>query len=128
MVFINLFSPKRMSMIPRNAFMKRIRLEAHRMYLLCLLASFRHLNVLLSSQSILRILRSYVPPANVNGLNAGPEYTQSRRTMAFLSSLKDLASAWSESWIESRRGWRRPRWVDSEDLGKVRSFFLAQLM
>jgi hypothetical protein len=89
------------------------------MHLLSLLASFRHLNHLLSSPSLLQILRLYVPPATVNALRAGPEHTQARRTIAFLSGLKDLTSTWSIKWNETKRGWRRPRWVDSEDLGKV---------
>lgn len=91
------------------------------MYLLALLASFRHLNHLLSSPSLLKILRPYAPPAIVNALNTGPEHTQARRTIAFLSGLKDIVSIWSNKWKETKRGWRRPRWVDQEDLGKVQS-------
>jgi hypothetical protein len=89
------------------------------MYLLALLASFRHLNHLLSSPSLLKLLRPYVQPATVNALNAGPEHTQARRTIAFLTGLKDLVSTWSAKWKETKRGWRRPRWVDQDDLGKV---------
>ena len=92
------------------------------MYLLTLLASFRHLNHLLSAPSLLKLLRQYVPPATINALNTGPEHTQARRTIAFLSGLKDLVSSWSEKWKETKRGWRRPRWVNSEDLGKVSGF------
>lgn len=89
------------------------------MHLLSLLASFRNLNLLLSSPSILKILRPLIPPATVNALNTGPEHTQARRTIAFLSGLRDVVSLWSEQWKETRKGWRRPRWVDPEDLGKV---------
>jgi len=89
------------------------------MYLLSLLASFRHLNHLLSSPSLLKILRSGVPPGTVNALNAGPEHTQARRTISFLSGLRDISQSWSERWKETKRGWRRPRWVDPKDLGKV---------
>jgi hypothetical protein len=93
------------------------------MHLLSLLASFRYLNNLLSSPSLLKILRSYVPPATVNALNTGPEVTQARRTIAFLSGLKDIVATWSNKWKETKRGWRRPRWVDPEDLGKVFDVF-----
>jgi hypothetical protein len=89
------------------------------MHLLALLASFRHLNNLLSSASLLKVLRQYVLPATINALNTGPEHTQARRTIAFLSGLKDVVSTWSSKWKETKRGWRRPRWVDPEDLGKV---------
>jgi len=90
------------------------------MYLLALLASFRNLNSLLSSPTLLKIVRAYVPPATVNALNTGPEHTQARRTIAFLSGLKDLVKLWRDKWKETKRGWRRPRWVDMADLGKVR--------
>src|SRR5579859_5878750 len=104
---------------PRTSLSRRIRLEAHKMYLLSLLSSFRHLNLLLSSPSLHKILRPYVPPAIVNALNAGPEHNQARRSISFLSGLRDIAQSWSDKWRETNRGWRRRRWVDPEDLGKV---------
>lgn len=104
---------------PRTSLSRRVRLEAHKMYLLSLLSSFRHLNHLLSSPGLLQFLRPYVPPAIVNALNAGPEHKQARRSISFLSGLRDIAQLWSERWKETKRGWRRPRWVDQEDLGKV---------
>jgi hypothetical protein len=57
--------------------------------------------------------------ATVNALNTGPEHTQARRTVAFMSGLKDLATSWSKKWRETKIGWRRPRWVERDDLGKV---------
>ena len=110
-----------MTATPRNAIVRQIRMGGHKMHLLCLLASFRHLNSLVSSPALLKILRPMVPPATVNALNSGPEVTQARRTIAFLSGLKDLVATWSERWKETKKGWRRPRWVDKEDLRKVRS-------
>ena len=112
-------SKKRAAITPRNATVRTIRLEAHKMHLLSLLASFRYLNHLLSSPSLLKILRQYIPPATINALNTGPEHTQARRTIAFLSGLKDIVSTWSQNWKETKRGWRRPRWVETDDLGKV---------
>jgi xeroderma pigmentosum group C-complementing protein len=109
----------RRTTVPRTALTKQIRLEAHKMHLLTLLASFRNLSFLLSSPSLLSVLRPVVPPATVNALNAGIEHTPARRTVAFLSGLKDLMTDWHNSWKETSRGWRRPRWVDKEDLGKV---------
>ena len=105
--------------MPRNATARKVRLEAHKMHLLALLASFRHLNHLLSSPSLLKLLRPYVQPATFNALNTGPEHSQARRTIAFLTGLKDLVSTWSAKWTETKRGWRRPRWVDQDDLGKA---------
>ena len=112
---------KRVAVIPRNAIVRQIRMEAHKMHLLCLLASFRHLNSLLASPELLKVLRPMVLPATRNALNSGPEVSQARRTIAFLSGLKDIVATWSERWKETKRGWRRPRWVDKEDLGKVSS-------
>jgi xeroderma pigmentosum group C-complementing protein len=117
--FSNHSRKKKSLSTPRTAVSRHIRLEAHKMYLLSLLASFRNLNDLLSSPSLLKILRPYIVPATVNALNAGPEHTQARRTISFLSGLRDVAQSWSERWKETKRGWRRPRWVDPEDLGKV---------
>jgi xeroderma pigmentosum group C-complementing protein len=122
--FLNLctkliYRKKRTQITPRNAIVRKIRLEAHKMYILALIASFRHLNHLLSSPSLLTHLHAYVPPATKNALTTGPEHTQARRTIAFLSGLKDLVSTWSSKWKETKRGWRRPRWVDHDDLGKV---------
>lgn len=119
MIFSDFHSRKRTAPTARTAVSRHIRLEGHKMHLLALLASFRHLNQLLSSPALLTIVRSYVPPATVNALNTGPEHTQARRTIAFLSGLKDLVKVWHDKWRETNRGWRRPRWVDSEDLGKV---------
>lgn len=115
-----MYRKKRAQITPRNAIVRKIRLEAHKMHLLALIASFRRLNHLLSSPSLLKHLCSYVPPATKNALTTGPEHTQARRTIAFLSGLKDLVSTWSSKWKETKRGWRRPRWVDHDDLGKVR--------
>ena len=92
------------------------------MHLLCLLGSFRHLNHLLSSPKLLTILRAYVAPATINALNTGPGITQARRTIAFLGGLHDLVSLWGPNWHETKRGWRRPRWVDPQDLGKIPSY------
>ena len=92
------------------------------MHLLCLLGSFRHLNQLLSSPKLSAILRAYVAPATINALNTGPEISQARRTIAFLGGLHDLVSTWGPNWHETKRGWRRPRWVDPQDLGKIPSY------
>jgi hypothetical protein len=107
------------STVPRNAIIRQIRLEAHKIYLLSLLAAFRHLNNLLSSSSLLQILHPFVPPGIANALKTGPDYTQTQRTAAFLRGLRELVALWSSKWKETKRGWRRPRWVDTADLGKV---------
>jgi|SRR5579862_4019049 len=115
-----MYSSKKRTPAPaRTAISRQIRLEAHKMHLLTLLAAFRNLNNLLSSTVLLKVVRPYILPAIVNGLNSGPEHTQARRTIAFLSGLKALAKIWHEKWQETKRGWRRPRWVQPEDLGKV---------
>ena len=109
-------------MAARTAVVRQIRMEAHKMHLLCLLASFRHLNSLLSTPVLLNYLCAMIPPATRHALNSGAEISQARRTIAFLSGLKDIVADWSERWRETKKGWRRPRWVDKEDLGKVSSW------
>ena len=102
-----------------NKIIRQIRLEGHKMYLLALLGSFRHLNTLLSAPALLKLLHPFIPPAIVNGLKTGPEHTQAQRSIAFLRGLRELVALWSQKWKETTRGWRRPRWVDAKDLGKV---------
>jgi xeroderma pigmentosum group C-complementing protein len=111
---------KRAVTTARTAASRQIRLEGHKLHLLALLASFRHLNSLLSSPSLLKIVRPFVPPATINALNTGPELPQSSRTVAFLRGLKDIMKTWHDKWRETKQGWRRPRWVAPTDLGKVR--------
>ena len=102
-----------------NKIIRQTRLEGHKMYLLALLGSFRHLNTLLSSPVLLKPLRPFIPPAIANALKTGPEHTQAHRSIAFLRGLRELVALWSQSWKETKQGWRRPRWVDAKDLGKV---------
>jgi xeroderma pigmentosum group C-complementing protein len=92
------------------------------MYLLTLLGSFRYLNTLLSSPALLKTLRPAIPPAIENALKSGPEFTQAQRSNAFLRGLRELVALWTPLWKETKRGWRRPRWVEPPDLGKIPAY------
>ena len=92
------------------------------MHLLCLLGSFRHLNTLLSSPALLQTLRPVIPAAIENALKSSPEFTQAQRSIAFLRGLRELVALWAPAWKETKRGWRRPRWVDPPDLGKIPAY------
>lgn len=115
-------SKKRTSTQPRTGIHRQIRLEAHKMHLLSLLGSFRYLNTLLSSPALFRYLRCELPPAIKNGLKSVPEFTQAQRSMAFLRGLREAVGLWASAWKETKRGWRRPRWVDPPDLGKIPAY------
>src|SRR5437763_2044894 len=92
----NHLSRKKSLGTPRTSLSRHIRLEAHKMYLLSLLSSFRRLNFLLSSSSLHKILRLYVPPAIVNALNAGPEHNHARLSISFLCGLRDFVHLLSD--------------------------------
>ncbi|BFZ59766.1 hypothetical protein YB2330_000784 [Saitoella coloradoensis] len=105
---------------------RKIRLETHKLHLLCLLSRLSLLNKFCQSSSVHRSLRTLLP-VDVKGAlrGSGEGLTQYLKSQAFVEGLKTAGEAWRSQFTVMRNGLRKPTYWDAKSLEDTDMFDLG---
>ena len=115
---------------PATALEKKMRLEVHRMHLLCLLGHLYIRNHWCNDEEVQNNLKPILNK-RVRACFHEPETSsQYQRSHAFLTGLEQASQAWRVHWETTKRGMKRPFWADEgrevEEVCMSRSTFKGQ--
>ncbi|OCL08346.1 Rad4-domain-containing protein [Glonium stellatum] len=94
---------------------KRLRLDVHKMHLLCLLYHVHLRNVWCNDEGIQNILRKLPSPKMMSDLVPNPEHTQAQAAKCFVDGLQAIKTMWSSRFSITALGLHKPKWADSEE-------------
>jgi xeroderma pigmentosum group C-complementing protein len=102
---------------------KALRLQIHKMHVLCLLAFVDRRNDWCSDPDIQASLRPLLTKKMIKFLNPSEDLSQFARTNSLKRGLDDVAKMWNTEYKITERGMRRALWADDDkDLQNVKLF------
>jgi xeroderma pigmentosum group C-complementing protein len=107
---------------------RSLRLQIHKMHVLCLLAYLERRNDWCNDEEVQKSLRPILSKKTVNFMNPKSDLSQFGQTNSLKRGLAEAADVWREKFKVTERGMRRSLWADNEsDLQNV-SKFTTQIM
>ena len=104
---------------------RRIRLETHKLHLICLLYHVKLRNRWIDLPEVRNNLPAVIPQSALNKLHHDPADQQFRRSKLFVDGLRESAQVFSKKWKINHRGLVTPQWHEPEKLKQVRSLVFA---
>ena len=98
---------------------RRIRLETHKLHLLCLLFHVHLRNRWCNNDEVQKNLRPLLPDKVYAKLHHDPADQQFRRSKMLIDGLKEAAAAFRKKFTITRRGLTATQWMEAEALKKV---------
>ncbi|KAL6702925.1 hypothetical protein ACN47E_000826 [Coniothyrium glycines] len=93
---------------------KRLRLDIHKMHILCLLYHVHRRNAWCNDRRVQGALRKILPSRILESLVPDPELTQYSASKRFIDAMNELKIFWSRRFHITARGMYKPRWADAE--------------
>lgn len=92
---------------------KKLRLDVHKMHLLCLLYHVRRRNFWCNDDKVHATLRRFAPPQTLSKLVPNPEHTQYQASKRFIEAMQDLKQRWTNRFTLSALGMHKARWLEA---------------
>lgn len=120
-------SPQKRIVTPRRKAIpkqeKDVRLQIHRMHLLCLLVYVERRNEWCNDLEVQRLLKPLLTKKMLKYIRPKSDLSQFGQTNSLTNGLKDIANMWATKFKISERGMRRPLWAEHpNDLNNVSNF------
>ncbi|ODQ53975.1 Rad4-domain-containing protein, partial [Saitoella complicata NRRL Y-17804] len=118
--------PKATKRLGLTAIDRKIRLETHKLDLMCLLSHLSLRNAWCNSSSVHRFFRPLLPEDVKTALRgSGEGLTQYLRSQAFVEGLKTAGEVWRGRFTVTRTGLRKPVHWDAKSLENAHTFDLG---
>ncbi|KAI9885596.1 MAG: rRNA-processing protein bfr2 [Watsoniomyces obsoletus] len=98
-----------------NAEQRRLRLDVHRMHLLCLLTHVGMRNRWCNNRKVQATLKPLLSQRTVSYLNPNPNFSQFQRSRSFMDGLAQASEAWKGRFMKTARGLHRASWRPNHD-------------
>ncbi|KAI9765446.1 MAG: hypothetical protein M1840_007405 [Geoglossum simile] len=109
---------------PITAAERKLRVEVHKMHLLCLLYHVFLRNNWCNDLEAQAALKQLLTPRTVGLLNPDPRKTQFQRTTLFTAGLTEASSLWASKFKITARGMKKATWTDDEE--KLKNYRLPE--
>ncbi|KAI5778403.1 hypothetical protein EDC01DRAFT_712675, partial [Geopyxis carbonaria] len=97
---------------------RRIRLETHKMHMICLMQHVALRNRWCNDSEVQRNLRPLMPKESYDKIHHNPRDQQFRRSKLFLEGLQETVDVFKEKFKITQRGLAAAKWMELEDLKK----------
>ncbi|KAF5870520.1 putative dna repair protein [Botrytis fragariae] len=112
-------APQRQTVTPRRKTLtqgdKNLRLEAHKLHLLCLLSHVHRRNEWCNDSAVQDSLRPLLNRKMLSFLRPRKDLSQFSQAESLKKGLDMVAVLWRTKFQITKRGWRRALWADNED-------------
>ncbi|KAK4990027.1 hypothetical protein LTR50_002803 [Elasticomyces elasticus] len=98
-----------------SAVERKIRLEIHKLHVLCLLMHVFQRNAWCSSEAVHKKLRKFLDARTISYLNPDVTKSQFQRSTSFKDGLKQASDVWKAKFDVTSSGLRKPLWADTEE-------------
>ncbi|KAF8429638.1 hypothetical protein EV426DRAFT_703435 [Tirmania nivea] len=99
---------------------RKIRLEVHKLHLLCLMAHVSRRNKWCNNKQVqANLQRQFQDDTLISNLNPAPQLYQLERNTRFLRGLTEVKNLWRRKFWITRRGLAKPFWRDMVNLDKI---------
>ncbi|KAH0536931.1 hypothetical protein FGG08_006233 [Glutinoglossum americanum] len=109
---------------PITAAERKLRLEIHKMHLLCLLYHVFLRNSWCNDPEIQATLKPLLASRTLSLLNSDPEKSQFQRTTLFTAGLTEASTLWASKFKITAKGMKRAVWADDEE--KLKNYKLPE--
>ncbi|KAJ8108652.1 hypothetical protein OPT61_g8026 [Boeremia exigua] len=91
---------------------RKIRLDIHKMHVLCLLYHVHRRNAWCNDARVQSALRKLVEPKTLMNLVPNPDLTQYSASKRFVDALNDLKTMWAKRFKATAQGMSKPKWLE----------------
>ncbi|OJJ50185.1 hypothetical protein ASPZODRAFT_139503 [Penicilliopsis zonata CBS 506.65] len=100
---------------PLSAAEKKLRLEIHKVHLLCLLSHVNRRNIWCNDEEVQGFLKQMLPKQIISLLNPPENRPQPSRSAVFIDGLNQAADVFSKRFRKTMPGLKRPHWQDEPE-------------
>ncbi|KAF2261950.1 Rad4-domain-containing protein [Lojkania enalia] len=93
---------------------KKLRLDIHKMHILCLLYHVHRRNAWCNDEKVQSTLRKLPSPKTLSNLIPNPDFTQYQASKRFIEGLGELKVLWANRFSVNAQGMHKPRWADAD--------------
>ncbi|KAF2837488.1 Rad4-domain-containing protein [Patellaria atrata CBS 101060] len=101
---------------------KKMRLDIHKIHILCLLSHVHIRNDWCNDVQVQGIVKQLLPPNVKTFLKPNPRFSQSEASQSFLNGLQRVTKLWKENFQVTALGITKPTWAETE--GDLKNFKL----